>query len=498
MPLDPSLIQKLSSTDYVINEGFVDGMKRPARFFLNDTLIAGVYDELAHAQQQSGGGFLPALQQLANVATLPGQAGMPVALPDMHSGYGFPIGAVMASDLDHPDAVICPGGIGFDINCGVRLIVTNLTSQDIEPVKKELADTLFTNIPVGVGTGGTVKLSRIDLEEILNTGVAWAIKKGFAWPEDATFCEEEGSMKSANHNKVSQRAKKRGMTQLGTLGAGNHYLEVQSVREVFDTETAEVYGLSQDQVCVMIHCGSRGLGHQVASDSIQVMEQYMRKQKVKLNDRQLAYAPFHSPEGQDYFAAMSASANYAWCNRQVITHLVRESFSQVFGRTPKELGMYLMYDVSHNVAKIEQLMINQKLTTCLVHRKGSTRALPKNHEFVPTPYKSVGHPVLVGGTMSDSSYVLAGNAQGIVTYYSSCHGAGRALSRAEARRTLTHESVLQMLKRKNIEIRVGTPKLVMEEASESYKSVDEVVDTCQVAGLSRKVIRLQPLVVVKG
>ncbi|KAL0226800.1 hypothetical protein P9112_014124 [Eukaryota sp. TZLM1-RC] len=497
-PLNSSLIHKTSDTEYIIDEGFVPNMNTKARLLVNEALSAGVFEELRHAQQETGGGFLPAVQQLANVSSLPGLVGMPVALPDVHSGYGFPIGGVAAFDLDDPNAVICPGGIGFDINCGVRLIATNLRSKDFKIVKDDLADVLFGNVPVGVGTGGAIKLNDQDLNAILNNGVDWAIEKGYAWPEDKQVCEELGNMSSANSQHVSQRAKKRGKGQIGTLGAGNHYLEIQVVDEIFDEETARVFGLERDQICVMIHCGSRGLGHQVATDYLQEMEREVKNEGIRLNDRQLAAVKFSSSAGQRYFAAMSAAANYAWTNRQVITHIVRQSFEQVYGKSAREMGMRLVYDVSHNIAKVEQMDINGVSKRILVHRKGATRALPAGHELVPSVYRNVGHPVLVGGTMSDASYCLAGQPQGHVTFYSSCHGAGRALSRHEARRTLTGPSVLEAMKRKGILIRVATPKLVMEEASESYKSVDAVVETCHQADITRMVAKLRPLAVIKG
>ncbi|KAL0220997.1 hypothetical protein RCL1_000851 [Eukaryota sp. TZLM3-RCL] len=496
--LDSSLIEKVSPYEYVVRKGFVPNMYSDARFYVNDALKEGIFEELSHQQEASGGGFLPAVQQLANVASLPGQVGLPCALPDIHSGYGFSIGGVAAFDLADPNAIICPGGIGFDINCGVRLIRTNLKKSDVEPLKERLADTIFETVPVGVGSSGAVSLTRKDLDDILNTGVNWAVDAGYAWPEDKLNCEELGSMTGANSNKVSHRAKTRGLTQLGTLGAGNHYLEIQTVDEVFDVETATAFGLEKDQVCVMIHCGSRGLGHQVASDYIQVMEKWVKKNRVELNDRQLAYAPFSSTEGQDYYGAMAASANFAWCNRQLITHLVRLAFEKVFGRTAHQLDMHLVYDVSHNIAKIEEMDINGVAKRILVHRKGATRALPPQHPLVPTIYADHGHPVLIGGSQSDCSYVLAGLPGGSSTFYSSCHGAGRALSRHAARRQLTPSDVLNTLKSKNISIRVSTPKLLMEEASESYKSVDEVVETCHEAGLSKLVVKLRPLAVIKG
>ncbi len=462
--------------------------------------------------------FIPALKQMANVAALPGIVRC-LAMPDVHSGYGFCIGNVAAFDMDDEDAVISPGGVGFDINCGVRLIRTNLTESDVQvgERREELAQTMYDHLPAGVGTDGVIPVSEEDIDEILETGIDWAIKQGYAWPQDKDHCEENGRMETAIPKKVSGRAKKRGLNQLGTLGGGNHYAEVQVVEEVYDEHAAKIMGIQKiGQVCIMIHTGSRGLGHQVATDAIKNMEKTINKAKIPLNDRQLCCAKINSKQGQDYLAAMSAAANYAWVNRSCMTYLTRKVFEKVFEKTAEEMEMHLVYDVCHNVAKIEKHVVsddsatggegneskdgkNKQTKTLLVHRKGSTRAFPPHHPSIPNDYKSIGQPALIGGTMGTCSYVLLGTNVGMEhTFGSTCHGAGRALSRNASRKRLDHKEVLQRLKDKNISIRVSNPKLVTEEAPESYKDVSNVVDTCHDAGISRKVVKLRPIAVVKG
>lgn len=512
-------LQKISSTHYRINLGFVPNMKVPADIIVNKELEELLLAELKEAldaksssSKSSGGNpsFIPALKQMANVAALPGIVRC-LAMPDVHSGYGFCIGNVAAFDMDDEEAVISPGGVGFDINCGVRLIRTNLTEDDV-PVgekREELAQALFDYLPVGVGIEGDIPATEKDIDEILKIGIDWAIEKGYAWPDDKIHCEENGRMTSANPDKVSNRAKKRGLHQLGTLGGGNHYAEVQVVEEIYDQNAASVLGINTiGQVCIMIHTGSRGLGHQVATDALQKMESVMKRDKIRLNDRQLACARIHSKEGQDYFAAMSAAANYAWVNRSCMTYLTRNAFEKVFKKTAEEMDMGLVYDVCHNVAKIEEHSINtnndpdpkmKQSKSLLVHRKGSTRAFPPNHPSIPEGYQTIGQPVIIGGTMGTCSYVLLGTDDGMKqTFGSTCHGAGRALSRNASRKRLDHKEVLQLLKDKNISIRVSNPKLVTEEAPQSYKDVSNVVDTCHEAGISRKVIKLRPIAVVKG
>jgi len=418
----------------------------------------------------------------------------------VHSGYGFAIGNVAAFDMADPAAVVSPGGVGFDINCGVRLLRTNLTEAEVGPIKEELAQSLFDHIPVGVGSKGVIPMKAADLEEALEMGMDWSLREGYAWAEDKEHCEEYGRMLQANPAKVSSRAKKRGLPQLGTLGAGNHYCEIQVVDEIYEKEAAQKMGVTKTgQVVIMIHSGSRGLGHQVATDALVSMEKAMKRDGIQVNDRQLACAKIHSQEGQDYLAAMAAAANYAWVNRSSMTFLARQAFAKAFKTTPDKLDMHVIYDVSHNIAKVEKHMVNGVMKNLLVHRKGATRAFAPHHPLIPVDYQLTGQPVLIGGTMGTCSYVLTGTEKGMKdTFGSTCHGAGRAWSRSKSRRTLKYQEVLDKLKSQGIAIRVASPKLVMEEAPESYKDVTQVVDTCHRAGISKKVLKLRPIAVIKG
>ncbi len=375
-----------------------------------------------------------------------------------------------------------------------------MTEKDIEPVKEELAQALFDHIPVGVGSKGIIPTDAKDLTAALEMGMDWSLREGYAWAEDKEHCEEYGRMLNADPSKVSKRAKKRGLPQLGTLGAGNHYAEIQIVDEIYNKSSASKMGIDEiGQVCIMIHSGSRGLGHQVATDSLQEMEKAMVRDNIIVNDRQLACARIHSVEGQNYLAGMAAAANYAWVNRSSMTFLARQAFAKIFKSTPDDLDMHVIYDVSHNIAKIENHMVDGKIKNLLVHRKGATRAFPPHHPLVPVDYQFTGQPVLIGGTMGTCSYVLCGTDKGMrETFGSTCHGAGRASSRAKSRRNLEYEAVLEKLKEKGISIRVASPKLVMEEAPESYKDVTEVVNTCHDAGISEKIIKLRPVAVIKG
>ena len=408
--------------------------------------------------------------------------------------------SLYAVDTQDPTSVVSPGGVGFDINCGVRLIRTNLSEKDVRPVQEELTQSLFDHIPVGVGSKGIIPTSASDLEAALEMGMDWSLREGYAWAEDKEHVEEYGRMLTADPAKVSRRAKKRGLPQLGTLGAGNHYAEIQVVDEIFDKAAADRMGIEfVGQVVIMIHSGSRGLGHQVATDALVSMETAMARDNIVTNDRQLACARIASQEGKDYLAAMGAAANYAWVNRSSMTFLARQAFAKQFGSTPDDLDMHVIYDVSHNIAKHEEHMVDGRPRQLLVHRKGSTRAFGPHHPLIPVDYQFTGQPVLIGGTMGTCSYVLTGTQQGMEeTFGSTCHGAGRAHSRAKSRRTLDYEGVLERLKEQGISIRVASPKLVMEEAPESYKDVTAVVDTCHEAGISKKAIKLRPISVVKG
>ena len=413
---DCEFLEKIDKVTYRIKTGFVPNMKVPGIFYVNDNLKPLLWEELQHsAQNVSGmGGFLPAVKQLANVASLPGIVRASLGMPDIHSGYGFAIGNVAAFDMGNDEAVVSPGGVGFDINCGVRLIRTNLFEKDVIDKKEELAQALFDHIPVGVGSKGVIPTTDKSLEQALALGIDWSEREGHAWAEDKEHCEEQGRMLNADPSRVSARAKKRGRPQLGTLGAGNHYTEVQVVEEIYDRQAAKAMGIEEKgQVCVFVHSGSRGLGHQVATDALIAMEKAMARDQIEVNDRQLACARINSKEGQNYLAAMAAAANYAWVNRQSMTFLVRQAFSKVFESNADDLEMHVVYDVSHNIAKIEEHLVHGKLKKLLLHRKGATRAFPPHHPLIPVDYQMIGQPVLIGGTMGTCSYVLTGTDKGI-------------------------------------------------------------------------------------
>lgn len=441
---------------------------------------------------------MPAVRQIANVATLPGIVGASVALPDVHAGYGFAIGNVAAFDVADPTAIVSPGGVGFDINCGVRLVRTNLHRDDVLPLQTRLADAIFARIPVGVGGSAAVRLPTHEMAAVLEGGMHWAVEAGVAWPEDALNCEDGGRLPVVTWRDVSERAVKRGINQLGTLGAGNHYVEVQYVSAVYDAEAAAAMGIGEvGQVCVMIHCGSRGLGHQVAADAVDEMEAAVAD-FVPI-DRQLACAPIASHAGTRYLSAMSAAANFAFANRAKITQLLREAFVDVFGEEADALDMHVVYDVAHNVAKFEDHVIDGQERRLLVHRKGATRAFGPGHADLPPAYASVGQPVLVGGSMGTCSYVLVGTEGAMQhSFGSTCHGAGRAASRNACRRTRDPADVLADLEARGICVRVANPALIAEEAPESYKNVDDVVDVCVAAQISKRVVQLRPFCVIKG
>ena len=494
-------LKQLAPCEWRIEQGFVKGMRVPGTFYVNGELQSLVFSELEQFTRATAqAGFLPALKQIANVAALPGIVRHSIGLPDVHSGYGFAIGNVAAFDMSDPQAVVSPGGVGFDINCGVRLLRTNLSESDVQPVKEQLAQGLFDHIPVGVGSQGVIPCGSSDLQAALEYGMDWSVREGFAWAEDKEHCEEYGRMLSADPAAVSSRAKKRGQPQLGTLGAGNHYAEIQIVDKIYEPQAAAKMGIEwEGRVCVMVHSGSRGLGHQVATDALVEMEKQTGDDAVQTNDRQLACARIDSAEGRQYLAAMSAAANYAWVNRSSMTFLARQAFAKQFSATPDDLDMAVVYDVSHNIAKVEEHMVDGKPKRLLVHRKGSTRAFPPHHPLIPVDYQFSGQPVLIGGTMGTCSYVLTGTEKGMAaTWGSTCHGAGRAKSRAGARRQMDYAEVLDALQQQGIACRVASPKLIMEEAPDSYKNVTDVVDTCHAAGLSNKCVKLRPIAVIKG
>jgi len=459
------------------------GMKVPAWLFLSDKLLKEVEEG--------------AIEQAANVAFLPGIYKHSIALPDMHYGYGFPIGGVAA--LDFFDGGLSPGGIGFDINCGVRLLRTNLTVEQVRPKLKELLEAIFQNVPSGVGEVGKIKLSFSELDEVLVNGARWAVEHGYGTEKDLEHLEENGCMKGADPSKVSNEARKRGAPQLGTLGAGNHFLEIQKVDKIYLPEVAKAFGIEREgQVTVLIHTGSRGFGHQVCTDYLKILESRFKDELRKLPDRELVYAPAGTQECEDYFAAMVCAMNYAWTNRQMINHWVRESFVKVLGMKLEDIGLEVVYDVTHNTAKVEEYEIDGEKRKVYVHRKGATRAFPAGHPEIPADYRKVGQPVLLPGAMATASYVLVGAETAKETFYSTAHGAGRVSSRSKMLKGVRGEDVARKMAEKGILSKAASWRVMAEEASEAYKNIDEVARVTEEAGISKRVVRLVPLGVVKG
>ena len=476
-------LKKIRDCVWEIPSSYKKGMLVPGRVYLNDETVKDI---------ESG-----AIDQVSNVACLPGIKKFSIGLPDIHFGYGFPIGGVAAFSAHN--GVISPGGVGFDINCGVRLIKTNLTEDDVKPKIKELVDTLFNNVPSGVGSKGKVRLQPGQIDEVLDLGAEWAIENGYGWERDLEHLEENGKMESADSSKVSDKAKKRGVPQLGSLGSGNHFLEVQKMDEIYDEATAKVFGIEEGMITVLIHTGSRGCGHQICSDYLRVMDRAAKRYQINLPDRQLACAPIGSEEATDYFQAMSAAANYAWTNRQMIVHWVRESFEKVFKRDAEEMDMDIIYDVAHNIAKKEVHNVQGRNRELFVHRKGATRAFGPGRKEIPEEYRKVGQPVFIPGTMGTASYVLAGTDVAMEeTFGSSAHGAGRKMSRAGAKKEYRGEEVQKVLENRGIIIRATSMPVVAEEAPGAYKDVDAVVKTSHDAGISRMVGKMIPLGVAKG
>jgi tRNA-splicing ligase RtcB (3'-phosphate/5'-hydroxy nucleic acid ligase) len=439
------------------------------------------------------------LWQCANVAQLPGIYKHSVTLPDGHEGYGFPIGGVAATDYDK--GVISPGGVGYDINCGVRLLSTRLSEKEIRPKLALLAEAIFRNVPSGLGSRRKdLSISSADLDRLVVDGVGWLIKRGLGWVEDAEHCEEHGCMANADPDKVSMTAKKRGVTQIGTLGSGNHFLEIQKVDKIFNPEAAKTFGLEQEgQVTIMIHCGSRGYGHQVCSDYLRVMERAVDKYKISLPDRELACAPGNSDEARDYYQAMACAVNYAFSNRQAIMHWVRQSFQQIYHEDPEKLGLKIVYDVAHNIAKIETHKVDGGEKKVWVHRKGATRAFPAGHVDVPQDYRNKGQPVLLPGSMGTSSWVLVGAEKSMdLTFGSTAHGAGRMMSRSAAKRQYWGGDIKAALEKRGIVVRSASDSVLAEEADPAYKDVDIVADVSDKIGIATKVVRLVPMAVVKG
>ncbi|WP_456471982.1 RtcB family protein [Methanocaldococcus sp.] len=477
------ILKRIDEVVWELPKGYKECMRVPGRIYLNEILLDELEPEV--------------LEQIANVACLPGIYKYSIAMPDVHYGYGFCIGGVAA--FDQRTGIISPGGVGFDINCGVRLIRTNLTKEEVEPKIKELVKTIFKNVPSGLGSKGIIKFSKGVMDEVLEEGAKWAVREGYGWEKDLEFIEENGCMEDADSSYVSDKAKERGRVQLGSLGSGNHFLEIEYIEKVFDEEAAEAYGLFEGQVVVLVHTGSRGLGHQICTDYLKILEKAYKKYNIAIPDRQLACAPFESDEGQSYYKAMCCGANYAWANRQMITHWVRESFEEVFKIHAEDLEMEIVYDVAHNIAKKEVHKVNGKKAKVIVHRKGATRAFPPGHEVVPKPYRDVGQPVLLPGDMGTASYVMKGTLKAMEeTFGSTAHGAGRKLSRAKALKLWRGSEIKRKLAEMGIIALSDSKAVLAEEAPEAYKNIDLVADTCHKAGISLKVVRMKPMGVVKG
>ncbi len=479
-------LEKINEYTWQIPVSYKEGMRVPGRVYADERLLKKMRSDRT-------------LDQCANVAHLKGIYKYAITLPDGHEGYGFPIGGVAATDYD--EGVVSPGGVGYDINCGVRLLTTNLEESDVRPKLEALAETLFDNVPSGLGSSRKkFRLSRSELDNMVSLGVPWLIDRGMGRPEDAEHCEEEGCMKGANPDKLSDRARQRGLAQVGTLGSGNHFLEIQTVGDIFDERTAKVFGITHvGQVTVMIHTGSRGFGHQVCSDYLRIMERAMSKYDIILPDRELACAPGNSREAQDYYQAMACAVNYAFSNRQAITHWVRESFEQVLKRPAEEFGLSLVYDVAHNIVKQEEHQIDGGRRKVWIHRKGATRAFGPGQDEIPVDYRSTGQPVFIPGTMGTSSWVLVGRKDAMeLTFGSTPHGAGRVLSRSAAKRQFWGGDVKKQLEQRGMAVRVASQAVLAEEASGAYKDVDKVVDVTQKLGIGSMVAQLIPLAVVKG
>lgn len=471
-------------TDYLweIPKTYRSDMRVPARIFASQTLLAEVFSDRT-------------LTQLINMTTLPGIQKAAYVMPDAHEGYGFPIGAVAATMW--PDGVISPGGIGYDINCGVRLLKSQVSFDALKPHTERLTDHLYRQIPSGVGRGGRVKLDIHRLDEVLKNGVHYLLKEGFCDEDDLSYIESTGCLDNADPNVVSDHAKNRGRDQLGTMGAGNHFVEIARVDEIFDQDCAQSFGLFPNQIVVLIHTGSRGLGHQIATDYVQVMLKVMPKYKITLPDRELACVPLSSKEGTAYFNAMAAAANFAWCNRQLITWEVRKTWQKVLGQSGGQLSV--LYDVAHNIAKIEEHQVEGTRVTVIVHRKGATRAFGPGHPDLGSEFQSTGQPVIIPGSMGTASYILVGTREGIdQSFGSTCHGAGRRLSRREAKKQISGPNLKTKLAKEGIIVQSGSIRDLSEEAPAAYKDIDSVVDVVNLAGIAKKVARLKPLVVIKG
>lgn len=483
MPED--MLNKISDLEWEIPATYKPGMRVPARLYANESLISKIRKDQT-------------IEQLINITFLPGIYKWAVALPDAHQGYGFPIGGVAATDLE--TGVISPGGVGFDINCGVRLLRTSLNKKDLIPHMRGLLDKLFLNVPSGLGSKGKIRVTIPELEKVVENGAGWGVENGYGWDKDLVHSEERGCMQNADANKISPKAKERGKSQIGSLGSGNHFLEIQYVDKIYDAEVAKKLGIFEEgQVTIMIHTGSRGLGHQVCTDYLRIMEQGMRQYNIKVPDRQLACVPVSSKEGKDYLAAMAAAANFAWCNRQLIMHWVRESFENEMKMSADDMDLNLIYDVAHNMGKIEEHKINGTKKNVCIHRKGATRAFPPNHKVLPADYKSIGQPVLLPGSMGTASYLLIGTERAMeISFGSTAHGAGRSLSRNAALKKFSGEMVQRELESQGTLVKAATPRVLSEEAPGAYKDIHSVAKVSHDLGIATLVVRLKPHGVTKG
>ena len=479
------VLQKINDYKFCIPKDSNPGMRVDGIVYASEKLLPDIKRDKA-------------LTQVANVAYLPGIVKYSLAMPDIHWGYGFPIGGVAATDPDD-GGVISPGGVGYDINCGVRLLKTNLEIGDLSGKISRIVDALFNHVPSGVGSTGQIKVSHNEERRLLVDGAKWAVSRGLGVKEDLESCEEYGAIEGADPDSVSERAYERGKAQSGTLGSGNHFLEVQVIEEVFDSAIAEKLDIAVGRITIMIHSGSRGLGYQVCDDSLREMVNCLSKYGIDIPDRQLACAPINSPEAKNYIGAMRAAANYAWANRQVLMHLTRESFESVFAKSWQSLGMDLIYDVAHNIAKFEKHMVSGKEKMLCVHRKGATRAFGPGNSQLPKKYIDIGQPVIIPGDMGRASYLLVGTKKAEEeTFASTCHGAGRVASRHEALKRIDFNQLMKGLNSKGIEVRATNKKTIVEEAPSVYKNIDDVIEVVHEAGLSHKVCKMRPLCVVKG
>jgi len=477
-------IEKIDEYRWRVPKSYKQGMRVDGVIYADAEMI----EDIRHDK---------AAEQVANVAFLPGIVKHSLAMPDIHWGYGAPIGGVAAFDVDN-NGIISPGMVGYDVNCGVRLVRTLLTEKDVQPKLRDLVSALHSDVPAGVGSTGDIKVSESEERKLLAEGASWVVKHGYGRPEDLDYTEDRGAIKGANPDDVSKRAYERGKSQSGTLGSGNHFMEVQVIDEIYDETAAGVFGLEKGQVTLMIHSGSRGLGYQVCDEYSKDFIRCLSKYNISVPDRQLACAPVNSEEGKAYLGAMKCAANYAWANRQCLMHLARLTFEKVFRLGPKDLGMDLIYDVAHNIAKIEKYKIDGKERTLCVHRKGATRAFPPGHPELPAKYSSVGQPVIIPGDMGRNSYLLVGTRKAEETFYSTCHGAGRRLSRTAAISACRGRSIGRELESKGIIVMSSGRETLAEEAPEAYKDVNEVVNVVHGAGISKRVCRMRPLGAIKG